>query len=113
MNNGERNNNNEAMNNEEEQGNNNEAMNIDDEQDNESESMNNYEEQRNNNVRQVRQRRRARINYNCAKDFHEKMGIPNCQLPSLRMCPHCNAQLFYQEIFSLCCSKRNIVLPLI
>lgn len=85
---------------------NDEATDIDEEQHNESESMNNHEEQRNNNVHQVRSRRRARINYNCARDrFPYGNGCPELPItPSKNM--------FYHETFSLCCSKGGIVLPL-
>ncbi|XP_024190810.1 uncharacterized protein LOC112194807 isoform X4 [Rosa chinensis] len=107
-----------TMNNHEEHNSNNVAMNNDEEhtnnieEDNESEPMNNHEERR-NNIHQVRRMRRARINNNSARDFHEEMGVHDCQLPPLKTCPYCNALLFNRETFSLCCLKGNIVLPLI
>ena len=57
--------------------NNDEAMDIDEQEHSESESMSIHEELQNNNVHHVRSRRRARINYNCARDFHEETGVPN------------------------------------
>ncbi|KAM5552330.1 hypothetical protein ABKV19_026940, partial [Rosa sericea] len=108
----EHNSNNVAMNNDEEHTNYIEAMDIDEEEDNQSEPMNNHGERR-NNIHQVRRMRRARINNNSARDFHEEMGVHDCQLPPLKICPYCNALLFDRETFSLCCLKGNIVLPLI
>ncbi|XP_024200595.1 uncharacterized protein LOC112203930 [Rosa chinensis] len=73
------------MNNHEEHNSNNVAMNNDEEhtnyieEDNESEPMNNHEERR-NNIHQVRRMRRARINNNSARDFHEEMGVHDCNV---------------------------------
>ncbi|XP_024186018.2 uncharacterized protein LOC112190772 [Rosa chinensis] len=103
-----------TMNNHDEDHNNNEHMvNNHEDQNNNTELENNPQDQRSSSVDAVRRTRRAVVNCNCARDFNEGWGVPFCRLPALRTCPYCNARLFHRETFNLCCSKGNIVLPLI
>lgn len=88
-----------------------EPMIIDEQQHNGNERGRGYEAQP--NIHHVPRMRRERIRYNSARDFHERMGAQDCQLPRMKTCRHCKAQLFSRETISLCCMKGSIVLSLI
>ncbi|XP_004308375.1 PREDICTED: uncharacterized protein LOC101294118 [Fragaria vesca subsp. vesca] len=92
---------------------NSESTNIHKDQDNNIEQESNQENWRRNRVNTVRRIRRAIVNYNCGRDWHEGYGVPVLRLPSLRTCPYCNAWLFHHETSNMCCLNGKIVLPLI
>ncbi|KAL6143230.1 hypothetical protein ACLB2K_053925 [Fragaria x ananassa] len=92
---------------------NSESTNIHEDQDNNIEQESNQENWRRNRVNTVRRTRRAIVNYNCDRDWHEGYGVPVLRLPSLRTCPYCNARLFHHETSNMCCLNGKIVLPLI
>ncbi|KAL6219753.1 hypothetical protein ACLB2K_007512 [Fragaria x ananassa] len=77
--------------------NNSEPTNIHEDQDNNIEQENDQENRRRTKVNPVRRTRRAIVNYNCGRDWHEGYGVPVLQLPSLRTCPYCNARLFHHK----------------
>lgn len=50
---------------------------------------------------QVRVNRRG--HHNCARDYHEVVGVPRFCLPAPTTCQHCNARLFSHETSHICC----------
>lgn len=60
---------------------------------------------------QVRVNRRG--HHNCARDYHEVVGVPRFCLPAPTTCQHCNARLFSHETSHICCLNGKTKLPLI
>ncbi|KAM5582463.1 hypothetical protein ABKV19_002737, partial [Rosa sericea] len=65
----------------------------------------------NNSVVQVHLRARGRRSHNCARNFHENIGITKYHLPAPKICPHCHARQFYHESKDMCCLNGKIVIP--
>ncbi|KAF7814060.1 uncharacterized protein G2W53_028029 [Senna tora] len=55
--------------------------------------------------------RRRRNNRNCARDFHESMGITQSHLSASTTCPFCGACLLPHESSDFCCLNGRISLP--
>ena len=56
--------------------------------------------------------RRARGPHNCARNFHETIGVAKLHLPAPITCPHCHARLFHHETKDMCCLNGKTIIPL-
>ncbi|XP_061993036.1 uncharacterized protein LOC133710911 [Rosa rugosa] len=48
--------------------------------------------------------------HNCARNFHENIGMRKYHLPTPKTCPHCHARLFHHESKDMCCLNGKIVI---
>ncbi|XP_062014501.1 uncharacterized protein LOC133731040 [Rosa rugosa] len=65
----------------------------------------------NSGVAQVCRRQRRRKPHNCARNFHENIGIKKYHLPPPKTCPYCHARLFHHETKDMCCLNGKTVIP--
>ncbi|KAL6140766.1 hypothetical protein ACLB2K_059060 [Fragaria x ananassa] len=56
-------------------------------------------------------RGRGRRHHNCARNFHENIGVAKYHLPAPKTCRHCHARLFHHESNDMCCKNGKTVLP--
>ncbi|XP_050374857.1 uncharacterized protein LOC126792486 [Argentina anserina] len=59
----------------------------------------------------VRLGARRRGPHNCARNFHESIGVTKLHLPEPTTCPHCYARLFHHESKDMCCKNGRTILP--
>ena len=49
--------------------------------------------------------------HNCARNFHEIIGVTKLHLPAPTTCLHCRARLFHHETKDMCCLNGKTALP--